>query len=465
MNKYYLGIDVSKGYSDMIIIDEKKRTVVDSFQLDDTASGHQQLSVILKDLLSEHPNSIIYSAVESTGGYENNWFNSLLKLKKQIKIEVARLNPFGTKHNSDASLNRVITDKSAARNIAEYLINHKEKVNYRGDDKYFAIRRQWKFIRMLSKQKTQLHNQLESVLYTANPELLSYCKYGCPNWLLKVIERYPTAKELSRARLNTLSSIAYVSQTKAVSLIEKAKASVAAATDEITGNLIRSLVKQIDQLEELIKKQTKIMADSCNLPEVKILKSFVGIGDYSAIGLIINIGSVERFATAKKLSSFFGLHPIWKQSGDGTYGMHMSKKGNAEVRHILFMVAKTAIVHNPLIKEIYQRHLKRGMSKLAALGVCMHKILRIVYGMLKNNEEFNPDKDRANSMKALKIAKQSQANQTEGKENKLRRYQQLDESAPISNRQYKKRKEQIKSYDEITSSSAGSFIHSFQEET
>lgn len=461
MDKYFLGVDVSKGYADFIIIDEEKQTKVKNFQLDDTATGHQQLSVILKDFSEKHSNSMIYSAVESTGGYENNWYNSLLDLRKELNIEVSRLNPYGTKHNSDASISRIITDKNAARNVAEYLINHNEKVNYKKNDKYYSIRRQWKFVRILTKQKTQLYNQLESVLYTANTEILIYCKHGYPNWLLKVIELYPTARELSRARITKLGRIAYVTEKKALSLISNAKESVASSTDEITANLIISLVKQIYQLDNLIKEQSKLIADNCNLPELSLLKSFIGIGDYSAVGLIINISSVNNYETTKKLSSFFGLHPIWRQSGDGTYGMHMSKKGNPEVRHILYMVAKTAIVHNPLIKEIYERHLKKGMNKTAAIGVCMHKILRIVYGMLKNNEEFNPDKDRANSRK---IPRENTTTKTIViKQNKLRRYQEFDKLAPISYRQTKKRKEQQMSQDEITSSIAGSNFHSFQE--
>jgi len=414
----------------------------------------------LKEFTDEHPNSIIYSAVESTCGYENNWFNSLLNLQRELNIKVARLNPFGTKHNSEASMNRIITDKNAARNIAEYLINHKEKVKYNKDDKYFAIRRQWKFVRILTKQKTQLYNQLESVLYTANPEILVYCKNGYPNWLLRVIELYPTARALSRARITKLSSIAYVTEKKAISLINGAKQSVAASTDAITANLIISLVKQIYQLDKLIKKQSKLIADNCNLPELRLLKSFIGIGDYSAVGLMINISSINNYENTKKLSSFFGLHPVWKQSGDGTYGMHMSKKGNPEVRSILYMVARTAIIHNPLIKEIYERHLQKGMNKTAAIGVCMHKILRIVYGMLKNNEEFNPEKDRANSQKMSRD--NTSTKMIAIKLNKLRRYQELDKSAPISNRQAKKRKTQKMSQDEITSSSARSNFHSFQ---
>ena len=135
--------------------------------------------------------------------------------------------------------------------------------------------------------------------------------------------------------------------------------------------------------------------------------------------------------------------------------MHMSKQGKKEVRNILYMVAKTAIVHNPLIKEIYARQLKKGMNKTAAIGVCMHKILRIIFGMLKHNEKFNPEKDRANSEKMLNDQKPKKVISY-----KLRRYQPLDLSAPISNRQTKKRKEQEKSQNEIISLRTGSIPHS-----
>ena len=90
----------------------------------------------------------------------------------------------------------------------------------------------------------------------------------------------------------------------------------------------------------------------------------------------------------------------------------------------------------------------------------MHKILRIVYGMLNNNEHFNAEKDRANSKKMLKN------NQPEKKvTNKLRRYQPVDSDAPISSRQYRKRKEQEKSQNEITSLNTGSDSHSFVQKT
>lgn len=367
---FYLGIDVSKGYADFIILDENKKSVEDNFQLDDTFEGHNQLYKVISGFLAKHPDSKIFAAVESTGGYENNWLKFLSKTQSTINLSVARVNPFGVSYNSKASLNRIITDKQSAKNVAEYIISHPEKVNYNDEDYYSSVRRQWTFIKMLTKQKVQLLNQLESLLYIANPEVLSYCSNKVNLWTLRMLKQYPTAKQLSKARVSTLSKIPYITE--------------------------------------------------------------------SLVGLMIEILSVERFSSVKKLASFFGVHPVFKQSGDGLSGFKMSKRGRKEPRQILFNVARFAVVHNPYIKEIYAMHLQKGMPKMAALGAVMYKILRIVYGMLKNNKPFDPEIDRANRAKHNRVDNQNKTDYS-------RRYQPMDTKAPISRRQIKKRKEQEKS--------------------
>ena len=435
---FYLGIDVSKGYADFIILDGNKKVVEDNFQLDDTFEGHNQLYKVITGFLAKYPDSRIFAAAESTGGYEDNWLKFLSNIGGSVSLSVARVNPFGVNYNSKATLNRIITDKQSAKNVAEYIISHPEKIQYNNEDEYSSLRRQWTFIQMLTKQKVQLLNQLNTHLYTANPELLSYCNNRVNIWTLKLLSKYPTAKHLSKARVSTLSKIPYITETLATELIEKAKKSVASRVDDTTANIIRKIAEQILQLKELIDLQTKLLEENCKIEEVELLKSFKGIGTYSAVGLMIEIVSVERFSSVKKLASFFGVHPVFKQSGDGLSGFKMSKKGRKEARQILFNVARFAIVHNPYIKEIYQMHLKKGMSKMAALGAIMHKILRIIYGILKNKKPFDPEIDKANRAKHNRAQNQSKPDYS-------RRYQPMDIKAPISRRQIKKRKEQQKS--------------------
>lgn len=435
MQPFYMGIDVSKGYADFMILDSKKQPVIKGFQLDDTFEGHRSLYMTLGRFLTEHTPSTLFVGMESTGGYENNWYNSLIEFQGSLSIQTARLNPLGVMHNSKADLKKNTTDKISAQNIAEYLIAHPEKVVYQKDDQLAGLRKQWGFVKMLTKQSAQFLNQLNALLYTANPELLSYCQDGVPGWMLTLLVQYPSAAKLGNAHVKTVANIPYVSRVRAQQLIANAKCSVASATDPTTEQLIVATTRQILHLKKTIAEQMKRMIKECSVSEIDLLKTFPGISDSSAIGLLIEIQTIKRFASVKKLASFFGIHPVYKISGDGVGGFKMSKQGRKEPRQILYMVALSAIRCNPLIKQIYEKFQQQGKHNMAAIGICMHKILRILYGMLKHNAPFNPDIDIKNRQRSVRTKNDGVA------ENTSRRFQDYDQKAPVTRRQRKKRLE------------------------
>jgi len=439
MQLFYLGSDVSKGYADFVILDSRKQRVMKNFQLDNTFEGQCHLYDILNQFLEDHSEATLFAAVESTGGYENNWYNALVKFQSTLNIQTARLNPLGVMHNSKADLKQNNTDKISAQSIAEYLITHPEKVTYQQEDQMASLRKQWGFVKMLTKQSTQLLNQLESLLYTANTELLAYCKNGTPAWVLKLLLQYPTAAKLARAKVPVVSRIPHVTSERAQELVISAKRSVASASDRIIEELIAATAKQILHLKKTINEQAELMVKECSIPEVDILKTFTGISDSSAIGLILEIQAVERFKTVKKLASFFGIHPVYRTSGDGSSGFRMSKKGRKEPRQILFMVTLTAIRSNPLIRNIYLERTEKGMEKMAAIGLCMHKILRIIYGMLKHGKPFDPQIDLDNRHRTVQTKPADRKDEN-------RRFQDYDSNAPISRRQNKKRLERKQSH-------------------
>jgi len=111
--------------------------------------------------------------------------------------------------------------------------------------------------------------------------------------------------------------------------------------------------------------------------------------------------------------------------------MMSSSNRQTDLGQTLFNIARTAINCNPLIKEVYKNNLQKSKSGLSAIGVVMHKIIRIVYGMLKTNTAFNPDIDRGNTEHAaLKKPKVVVL--------KSIRFQELDSLAPVSKKQNKK---------------------------
>lgn len=457
MREYFLGGDISKGYSNFIFLDKMKRIVEKNFQLDDTSKGHKILTMKVADLFKENPQATLYAGFESTGGYENNWIQLFMKLSTDYNVKVARLNPLGVRYHHKASLKRNTTDPISAKDIAEYLISYPAKVVYNQEIPYTEARSLYGHIEILTKQNTQLLNLLESEVYKAHPSLMCYWKDDMPEWLLSVIMNWPTARDLSEASVEKIDLIPYVTKERARELKRNARESVASAVSPITGVTIKSLATQIIQKREAIKKLKKDLYRLFPLPEVEILKSIPGISDYSAYGLILEIGGIDRFDSGKKLSSYFGVHPVYKESGDEIIGYHMSKQGRRRPRRLLYLAAMSAVQCDPLMKELYERHVEAGREKKDALCIIMHKLVRIIYAMLKHKRKYDPLINKSHRVQYY----QNEKNTNSKKEVEARRFQDYDQLAPISRRHTKKRQKQMREGEaEVNATKKGNIMSS-----
>jgi transposase len=451
--KGYLGIDVSKGYADFALLSSEKQLLEEVFQLDDTRDGHDSLRNQLTSLIEKNGITHLYCGLESTGGFENNWYGSLVQWKEDLPLSVARLNPLGVKKNAEASLKRNVTDALSSQYIAEYLISHSQTVNYQlQDSSYSSYRSLHKHIFLQKKQSTQLINQLKAVLYSAFPELMRYCKDSVPTWILKILVKYPSASRVAKAKTEQLIKINYVDEEKASLLISKAKSSVAFQRSETTEYLVRTLASQILEKQNYIQESKAVLERNCKGPEVTLLTNIIGIGDYSAAAIMIDIENIKRFPTPKHLVSYFGIHPELKESGDKKMVPHMSKKGRTSMRAVLYMCAKSAVIYDSHMKAIYHKHRSNGKGHNQALGVIMHKLLRIVWGVLTTSTKYDSAVDQKNQ-----VERSGENNVAASKEFKSkRRFQELDESAPISKRQTKKRKVYAESQASDLRSNTGS---------
>jgi len=67
-SKAYLGIDVSKGYADFLLLDEDKQVLEQPFQLDDNKPGREKLGELINQWFDNGLKEL-FCGVESTGGY------------------------------------------------------------------------------------------------------------------------------------------------------------------------------------------------------------------------------------------------------------------------------------------------------------------------------------------------------------------------------------------------------------
>jgi len=431
------------------LLDADEKVLEENLQLADHKEGRLQLQKLI-NLWIEHGITQLYCGVESTGGYENNWYEFLKGIAKQTKnaVLVSRLNPKAVKSVGEASLKRTITDAVSAHSIALYLIKFAEKVDYGIEqhhlpDGFKHGRQHYTCIRMIQKQKVQLNNQLEKLLYQYFPEVLVYCRHGIQPWLLQLLLKYPTASKVVGAGIQELMLIKSVSHDKAYRLIERAKQSEIIVSEHVS-RIISVTIREIIHKEVLIQEERKYLREIYTENEdLKLLCTIPGIGVDSAITFVLEIEDIKRFPSSKKMSAYFGISPMFKQSGDGKWGAHMSKQGRGEVRAVLFMAVLSGIRFNPILKRIYARFRAKGMNHKQAAGVIMHKLLRIVFGVLKSKKPFKEEIDQFYQQRAEEKQKEKEvAEKAATKERKIKsqRYKPTFTDAPISRRNVQNRK-------------------------
>ncbi len=152
--------------------------------------------------------------------------------------------------------------------------------------------------------------------------------------------------------------------------------------------LQRALKRQLEKIEKAIDQL--IEEDSGLSARVDLLCSFKGIAKKSAVRLIGYSRDAMTERSARALVAHAGLAPRHHQSGTSVNARsHIAKQGDKRLRKALYMPALVAMVHNPVIRNFYQRLLKNGKAKKLAITACMKKILTILRAMIKSNKLFD----------------------------------------------------------------------------
>ena len=122
-----------------------------------------------------------------------------------------------------------------------------------------------------------------------------------------------------------------------------------------------------------------------------LITSIPGIGEKSAAVILAELGDVSIFKSARQLAAYAGLTPREHTSGTSIRKKpRLCKIGNARLRKALFMPALAAISYNEVIQVFRQRLLDSGKKKILIVGAIMHKLLRIIFGVLKSAKPFDP---------------------------------------------------------------------------
>jgi transposase len=130
----------------------------------------------------------------------------------------------------------------------------------------------------------------------------------------------------------------------------------------------------------------------------ELLLSVPGVGSIIASALLYKITDINDFKHGYDLSAWFGLVPRQSSSGQKQRLYNISKRGDRYIRALLIHGARSvirAVVSQNKQASAYdqwiQHQLSSGKHVNKVVVALANKNLRIIWGVLKNKQAFDPD--------------------------------------------------------------------------
>jgi len=122
-------------------------------------------------------------------------------------------------------------------------------------------------------------------------------------------------------------------------------------------------------------------------PRVQRLTTIPGVGPFIAIVLILELGDITRFATAKQVASYVGLTPRVRASAGRVRAGHISKEGNRLLRWVLVLAATQASRRPGPLRTWFHAVKKRRGKKVARVALA-RRLAEIVFHVWKHECDY-----------------------------------------------------------------------------
>ena len=394
-----VGIDTARYGHHVSFLDEQKRSAAKPFHFTESAAGYQQFQAVLMKLAEKHPGVHFHIRLDAAGQYAENLLQWLHRLPFTTTISVGQ--PARNKAYRQVHFDKRKADPVESLACARFAIVERPAATPHNPPEFQQLRDTVALMESSSKQRTRLINQLHGLLARVFPELAVHVTDLSANWVLSLLEQYPTPDKLARAKPQTLDKIPHLAASMAETLRTAATQSTASNVGPLAAGLIRHKVHAIrqeqanfDALATLVEQAWQALPDS----PAQRLRTIPGIGPQTSAALVAKIVSIERFATPTALIGYFGIFPEEVDvSGTDRQGnpkkgteTRMSRKGNDLVRRLLYTAAQTAVRWNPPVKALFARQRANGKEYNVCIGHCMAKLLRQAFALWTKDCDFDP---------------------------------------------------------------------------
>lgn len=421
------GIDVGKRFSEMAILSPSNETYA-RVRINHSSCANFERALKLLEKTEKEFAAKPVVVMEATGHYHKILFHSLTKTGYDVCI----INPIQSNCIRNIGIRKVKNDKVDARKLALlYRLEKLQTTSILSED-IDCLKSLCRHYYKLSDQLTAYKNRLTGIVDQLFLSFTDVFKDVTSVTALAILEKYSTPEDILKVDKEELISLIQQTSRKNLKwannkyelLCLKARDFNSLSIDSfanatmLTANIamIRTLMQSLDGALEAIYKLLE--QDSArDMPllsfTIDLLCSIPGIGLLTAATIIAEIGDFSSFSKPDKLVAYFGIDPSVKQSGqfEGTENK-MSKRGSRFLRRVIFTAALANIrkksngqEYNPVLYEYYRKKCVSKPKKVA-LGAVMHKLVSIIFAVLRDRKPFvlRKPEEHAEMLKAKNLA-------------------------------------------------------------
>jgi len=383
----YIGIDIAKQKHFAAAMTADGEVLIPPFGFMNNSEG---FSLLLSKLKPFDKSSLLIG-LESTAHYGENLICYLFDLGYRIAV----INPIQTATLRKTNIRKTKTDKVDTLLIIKSMIVNTHRLFAKTDINSLRLKSLCRFREKTKKSKSRLKIQLVTYVDILFPELQYFFKSGLhTNTCYTLLKEYSNPNDIAALHLTYLGNLlkkashSHFGKEEAIALKSLAKSSIGTGNTSVSIQITQSisqielLEKQIVELDENIK--------SLMLEMDSVILTIPGIGFLNGAMILGEIGDISRFSNPSKLLAYAGLDPTVNQSGKfNAKRTRMSKRGSKLLRYALINAAWNVSLNNKTFNDYFILKRSQGNNHYAALGHVAHKLVRIIFKMLKDNVAFN----------------------------------------------------------------------------
>lgn len=348
---------------------------------------------------NQHQLEDIVIGFESTGPYAEPLYHYL----KKKPAKLIQINPMHSKRVKELAGNSPNkTDRKDPRVIADIISLGHALTLVVPEGAAAHLRRLSQSRERALKARTVMLNQLQHLIFVIFPEFLSIMKDISTKTAAYLLNHHVMPESIVALGLDDLSRVmkkvsrGRLGWQRAQQLFEAAENSVGI----IEGK--ESIVLEIQHLNAMIENENRFIASvekqmRCYLEQIPYAVSILsikGLGVVTVAGLIGEVGDFKKFDTHAEIMKLAGFDLFEVSSGQHRGQRHISKRGRALMRKLLYFAAINTTRAQGIMHVRYQQMLERGKPKTKALVAISRKLLRLIFALVRDNtmyiENYDP---------------------------------------------------------------------------